>query len=579
MKSKWFIYSKKADFKAVAAKFHIDQLTARILRNRDLCSDEEIELFLNGTLKELYSEELLPDIDKAAGLISAAVREKKHIRIVGDYDIDGVCSTYILLDGLSRAGANADYRIPDRIRDGYGINVNIVEEAFRDRAELLLTCDNGIAAVEALALAKDHGMTVIVTDHHNIRTDDNGNEVIPPADAVVDVKLGKSIYPTEEICGAVTAWKLLKKVYASLGLDENAWLDYLEFAAIATVGDIMTLTGENRIIVREGLKILNGQVHPADTVRMGTANIGLRTLLDALNISNKHIDTYHIGFVIGPCINAAGRLESADTALRLFTTKDEAEAAEISSHLIALNESRKSMTEEGVLDGIRIIEESYGSDNVLTVYLPELHESLAGIVAGRLKEKFYKPAIVVTKASDGLKGSGRSIEAYNMFEALCAAEKYLTKFGGHKQAAGLSLKETELDGFRDFLNENSGLKDTDFVKKVWIDAAMPFGYISFELIKEIEALAPFGSGFERPVFAAKNVSISGMRILGKNKNALKLRAVDEYGVGADAVMFGDAENLLRELSAAGKISILYYPVINEFGGRRSIQLEIKDYSI
>ncbi len=579
MKSSWYVYAKKADFRAIAAQFGIDPVTARILRNRNIYEYKDIDLFLNGGLEELYDEKLIPDMEKAAELILEAIRNKKRIRVVGDYDIDGVCSTCILLKGLKELGAEADARIPDRINDGYGINARIVDEAVNEGISLILTCDNGIAAVEELQTAKDSGMTVVVTDHHSIRRDADGDEVLPPADAVVDVKREGSRYPTEEICGAVTAWKLIRCLFEACGLPDKAWLKYIDFAAVATIGDIMPLVGENRIIVREGLKVMNGCIRPDGSGKCGSDDLGLRTLINILDLEGKDINAYHIGFVIGPCINAGGRLETADTALKLFMTEDAEKAEQLAVHLKELNEERKAMTETGVKAGMKLIEEQYQDDNVLVVYIPGLHESLAGIVAGRIRESCYKPTMVITDAREGLKGSGRSIEGYDMFEALCAASELMTKFGGHKLAAGLSLETDKLDALRRKLNDDAQLTEAELTQKIWIDAPMPIGYVSEKLINEIEALAPFGKDFEKPAFAAKNIRVSDMRVLGKQKNALKLRLRDEYGAAADGIMFGDAESLQAEIAAAGSISILYYPKINEFAGRKSIQLEIRDFRI
>ena len=567
--SNWYVYAKKADFKHISEKFGIDQVVARILRNRDITGDEEIEYFLHGGIAELYDGLLMPDMQRAAEAVYEAVRTREHIRIVGDYDIDGVCSTYILLKGLRDIGADVDSRIPDRINDGYGINMNIVKQAAEEEVKLILTCDNGIAAIEELNKANELGMKVVVTDHHSVRTDEEGNEILPRALAVVDVKRRESRYPFEESCGAVTAWKLIKEVYKLAGLKDNEWLKFLEFAAIATVGDIMKLVGENRIIVREGLK----------SISAGSSNLGLRTLIDELGLTGKSIDTYHVGFVIGPCINAGGRLETAEDALRLFMCEDESEARVLAGHLKYLNAERKQMTEQGTRAGTEIVEKELKDDNVLVVYIEGLHESLAGIVAGRLKEHFYRPCLVVTDARDGLKGSGRSIEAYDMFASLCEADELLTKYGGHKMAAGFSLDRDELDDFRQFLNEHSGLSETDLVKKIWIDVPMPLGYISERLIKEIEGLKPFGQGFERPKFADRGLRLKGMRVLGKMKNALKLELADEKNRLCEGIMFGDAVTLQKELSGAGSIDIIYTPKINEYMGKRSIQIEIEEYRI
>ena len=577
--NQWYVYTKKADFNGLGERFGLDPVTVRILRNRDITGEEQINFFLNGTLEDLYDEADLPDIAAAAGEILGTVRKGGKIRIVGDYDIDGVCATCILLKGLREIGANADSRIPDRILDGYGLNRKMIDEAAADGVDLIVTCDNGIAAVEELEAAAKQGIRVVVTDHHNVRKAEDGKEILPPAAAVVDVKRSSSTYPTDEICGAVTAWKLIRYLYRILGRPEDEWLKYLDLAAIATVGDIMTLTGENRIIVREGLKVLNGGIRPDGSGKSGSSCLGLRVLIRELGLEERRIDTYHIGFIIGPCINAGGRLENARTALKLFMTEDTEEAGVLAGHLISLNEERKSMTEKGVKQAMELIGSEYGSDPVLVVYLPELHESLAGIVAGRIKESCYKPAFVITKGKDGLKGSGRSIEGYDMFASLCAAEHLLTRFGGHTMAAGLSLKEENLEELRRTLNANASLDAETLTRKIWIDAAMPFSYIHEELVREIESLAPYGQGFERPVFARKQLAVSGLRVFGKQKNVLRMRLQDSDGCTLDAVMFGDAEALFRQLSEAARADVLYYPKINEYAGRKSLQLEIRDFRV
>lgn len=577
--NQWYVYAKKADFTGLGERFGLDPVTVRILRNRDIAGEDQIDFFLNGTLEDLYDEAGLPDIGAAAEEILGTVRRGGKIRIVGDYDIDGVCATCILLKGLREIGADADSRIPDRILDGYGLNRKMIDEAAADGVDLIVTCDNGIAAVEELEAAAEMGIRVVVTDHHNVRKAEDGNEILPPAAAVVDVKRSSSTYPTDEICGAVTAWKLIRYLYRILGRPGDEWLKYLDLAAIATVGDIMTLTGENRIIVREGLKVLNGGIRPDGSGKSGSACMGLRVLIRELGLEERRIDTYHIGFIIGPCINAGGRLENARTALKLFMTEDTEEAGVLAGHLISLNEERKAMTEKGVKQAMELIGSEYGSDTVLVVYLPELHESLAGIVAGRIKESCYKPAFVITRGKDGLKGSGRSIEGYDMFASLCAAEHLLTRFGGHTMAAGLSLKEENLEELRRTLNANASLDAETLTRKIWIDAAMPFSYIREELIREIESLAPYGQGFERPVFARKQLAVSGLKVFGKQKNVLRMRLRDSDGCTLDAVMFGDAETLFRQFSEAARADVLYYPKINEYAGRKSLQLEIRDFRV
>ncbi len=581
--SNWYLYTKRADFSGIAERFGIDPVTVRVLRNRDVAGEEDIRYLLQAGITDLYDESGIPDLEKAAELICKAIDEGEHIRIVGDYDIDGVCATCILLRSLSGLGAKADHRIPERIRDGYGINANIVREAIRDGVDLILTCDNGIAAVEELALAKEAGIKVVVTDHHNVKVNEDGLDLLPPADAVVNVKRKDSRYPTSEICGAVTAWKLVRRIFALKHLPETAWLEYLDLAAVATVGDVMELSGENRIIVREGLKLLSGGRRPwkknesGEEAASGSSNAGLKALLSCLELEGKPISTYHVGFMIGPCINAGGRLETAETALRLFMTDSTEDARKMALHLRELNEERKSMTEKGVREGMEQVEQKLLADKILVVYLPELHESLAGIVAGRLKEAYGKPAFVLTPGKDGLKGSGRSIEAYNMFEALCGAEDLLIRFGGHPMAAGISLQEENLEAFRKRLNETSVLQEEDFIRKIWIDAAMPLSYIHEKLVRELEALAPFGPGFERPLFAQKGLRIRALQVMGRNRNVLKLQLFENSGTVMEGILFGEADRIAGEMRGADTVDIVYIPKINEYQGSRSIQLEIRDY--
>ena len=569
---RWVVYGKRADFYGIAQRFGIDPVTARVLRNRYICTDEEISLFLHGDLGGLSDAALLPDAETAAALLAEDIRAGARIRIVGDYDIDGVCAAYILMRGLSDAGAAADCVIPERIRDGYGINIGIVEKAARDGVQTILTCDNGIAAVSEMQRAKELGMRVVVTDHHSIRKDASGREILPPADAVVDPKRLDSRYPTAEICGAVVAWKLLGLLYRRMGLPEEKVFSFLEFAAVATVGDIMPLKGENRIIVREGLRKLE----------RSPVNRGLRALIEAQGLSGKHLTAYHIGFVIGPCINAGGRLETAEEALRLFLSETEEEAQAGALHLKELNDERKLMTEAGQKKAEELTRERFLSDRVLVLYVEGLHESLAGIVAGRIRETFSRPAIVFTDAADGmLKGSGRSTEAYDMFAHLCRRESLLEKFGGHPMAAGLTVKPENLEALRKGLNEDCGLTGEDLTGRVMIDAAMPFSYITERLVRELDALEPFGNGNERPLFAVKNAVASPARVLGKNRNVLSFRLREDGGGFYDGLMFGDApelkEKLDRLMLEKGSADILYYPQISEYMGRRTLSIHVEDF--
>lgn len=576
MEKRWMLHTKRADFQGIARDLGIDPVTVRIIRNRGIREEEEMRRYLFGTLDDLYDPALLPQGEEAAALLREAISRGERIRIVGDYDIDGVCATYILYRGLlqvrealgrKEAEGGIDYVIPHRIRDGYGINRHIIEKALSDGVDLIITCDNGIAALEELRFAREQGIRVIVTDHHDIRLTEEGEEQLPPAEAVVDPKLRDSRYPVRNICGAVVAWKLLLLLYRMCGLSREAWLSFLDFAALATVGDVMELQGENRIIVRYGLKSLTE----------GCRNQGLCSLINRCGLSGKRITAYHLGFVIGPCINAGGRLETAEAALKLFLSEDPEEAAMLAEHLRSLNEERKLMTEEGVKEAERQALEAFPEDRVLVLFLPELHESLAGIVAGRIRERLGKPCIVLTRGAEGLKGSGRSIEAYHMFQGLCGVSGLLTRFGGHPMAAGLSLPEENLGAFRRELNRGCGLSPEDFLQELWIDMSMPLSYISGRLVEELSLLEPFGTGNEKPVFAAKGVQLTDLRVIGKNRNVLKCRVREETGTCMPAVIFGEADRMEKELKEFSRVNITYYPEINEYNGYKTLQLVIGDY--
>ena len=576
MEKRWMLHTKRADFQGIARDLGIDPVTVRIIRNRGIREEEEMRRYLFGTLDDLYDPALLPQGEEAAALLREAISRGERIRIVGDYDIDGVCATYILYRGLlqvrealgrKEAEGGIDYVIPHRIRDGYGINRHIIEKALSDGVDLIITCDNGIAALEELRFAREQGIRVIVTDHHDIRLTEEGEEQLPPAEAVVDPKLRDSRYPVRNICGAVVAWKLLLLLYRMCGLSREAWLSFLDFAALATVGDVMELQGENRIIVRYGLKSLTE----------GCRNQGLCSLINRCGLSGKRITAYHLGFVIGPCINAGGRLETAEAALKLFLSEDPEEAAMLAEHLRSLNEERKLMTEEGVKEAERQALEAFPEDRVLVLFLPELHESLAGIVAGRIRERLGKPCIVLTRGAEGLKGSGRSIEAYHMFQGLCGVSGLLTRFGGHPMAAGLSLPEENLEAFRRELNRGCGLSPEDFLQELWIDMSMPLSYISGRLVEELSLLEPFGTGNEKPVFAAKGVQLTDLRVIGKNRNVLKCRVREETGTCMPAVIFGEADRIEKELKGFSRVNITYYPEINEYNGYKTLQLVIGDY--
>ena len=567
---KWMIYAKKADFQEISRKFGIDPVIARLLRNRDVDGEEAIHSYLYGTLEELPSPWLMKDVDKAVEILRTKIAENKKIRIIGDYDIDGVTATCILLKGLKRLGAQVDTCIPDRIKDGYGLHEQLIDQAAEDGIDTIVTCDNGIAAADEIADARRRGMTVVLTDHHDVpfRDNENGREwFIPCADAVINPKQQACPYPNKNICGAVLAWKLIWALYEKAGVDKSEILDFTELAAIATVGDVMDLQGENRIIVKHGLRQLSETTRP-----------GLQALIRVNNLEGAEITAYHVGFVLGPCVNASGRLDTAARALALLCTEDWQEAAKLAGDLYDLNQSRKAMTEQGKEQAIEKIEtEGLDKDQVLVVYLPECHESLAGIIAGRIRELYHKPAFVLTKAENGVKGSGRSIEAYSMYEELVKCRDLLTQFGGHPMAAGLSMVEENIRQFRKKLNENCTLSENDLIPKVMIDVPMPISYLTEAFTEELKVLEPFGKGNTKPLFAQKNLCVSKLRIFGKNRNVAKMILTDANGIWKDAVFFGEADEFGEFVSMHDTISVTYYPEINEYQGRRTLQVVIKNY--
>lgn len=564
---RWMLQTKRADFQEMAKCHGISPVTARIIRNRDVVGTESVEKYLKGGLKDLYNPYLLKDMELTVSIIKEKVREEKRIRIVGDYDIDGVCSTYLLYRALKEIGAYADYEIPDRIRDGYGINESIIRQAAEDGIDTILTCDNGIAATAQIRLAKELGLTVLITDHHDIMKEE-GVEILPPADAIINPKQMACHYPYPEICGGLVAYKLVQALYEAYSISQEKWLEMLEFAAIATVGDVMKLQDENRIIVKEGLK------------RMGkTKSLGLRKLIEKNNLDEDNITAYQIGFVIGPCLNAGGRLHTAKLALSLLLSESEEEADRMALELKDLNDQRKTMTRQGTEEAVEQVEALYKDHKVLVVYLPSCHESLAGIIAGRLREQYQKPAFVLTDGEEGVKGSGRSIETYHMFDALVEVKELLSKFGGHPMAAGLSLKKENVDEFRCRLNENAKLGEEDFIKKIWIDVPMPLEYINEPLIEELDLLEPFGQGNEKPLFAQKGLSIRSVRVMGKNRNVVKFSLASEKGMPMDGLLFADGDSFLHELSSCRKIDVIYYPAVNEYNGNKSLQIVIKNYKI
>ena len=567
---KWVVCTKKADFYGIAEKFKINPVIARLIRNRDVIGDEKIQEYLHGTLADLPSGRKMKDLEKAAEILKKKIQEGCRIRIIGDYDIDGVTSTTILLKGLKRLGANVDTCIPDRIKDGYGINEHLISKALEDGIDTIVTCDNGIAAYNEITEAKESGMTVVITDHHDVpfRDTENGRKwIIPPADAVVNPKQQNCPYPNKNLCGAVVAWKLIWIMYENAGIPAEEILAFTELAAVATVGDVMDLQGENRIIVKEGLRQLSHTETP-----------GLKALIQVNNLEHAEISSYHVGFVLGPCINASGRLDTASRALKLLCEQDPVEAARLAGDLVALNESRKAMTEQGKEEAVEKVENSdLKNDRVLVIYLPDCHESLAGIIAGRIRELYNKPVFVLTKGEKSAKGSGRSIEAYSMYEELVKCRDLMEQFGGHPMAAGLSIKEDNIERFRKRLNENCTLTEEDLRPKIVIDVPMPVSYISRELVEQLSLLEPFGKGNVKPLFAQKNLSVLNLRIFGKNYNVAKIKLTDGSGAPVDAVYFGEAEKFAEFVKSHERISVTYYPEINSYQGRETLQAVIRNY--
>lgn len=583
---RWVLLRKGADFEAIGKKYQISPRLACLIRNRDVIGEEAVDRYLNGTISDLYDGMLMKDMDKAIDILKEKILEDKKIRVIGDYDIDGVNATYILLEGLERLGADVDSDIPDRISDGYGLNRHLVERAYEAGVDTLITCDNGIAAADEIAYGKEMGMTVIVTDHHEVPFDEQDGEKryrIPPADAVMDPKQPDCLYPFKGLCGAAVAYKLMEALWESMGMDSADLDDLIENVAIATIGDVMDLEDENRIFVKEGLQMLRR-----------TKNPGLKALIECTGIDKNSLNSYHIGFVLGPCINASGRLDTAKRALELLRAGTQKEADILAGDLKALNDSRKDMTEEAVKQAEEQVETTtISKDKVLVVYLPDCHESLAGIVAGRIRENYYKPVFVLTDAEEGVKGSGRSIDGYHMYEELNKCKELLTKFGGHRLAAGLSLPKENVGKFREMLNKNCTLTEEEMKEKVTIDMEMPFGCVTEGLVKELELLEPFGKGNTKPVFAARDVTLLGARILGKNRNVLKLQVQDVNGCRIEAMLFHHADDFLGKLEEQyGKteveallkgrgrqirISMTYYPDINEYMGKKTPQIVVTHY--
>lgn len=568
---KWFLTRKGADFQGISQKFHISPVVARLIRNRDVVGDEEIQFYLRGKVEDLYDGILMKDMSVAVDIIREKIQERKPIRIIGDYDIDGVNATYILLEGIEKLGGDVSIDIPDRMKDGYGLNRALIDRAFESGIDTIITCDNGIAAREEIAYGKNLGMTIIVTDHHEVPYEETAGGVhylLPPADAVIDPKREDCAYPFPHLCGAGVAYKFVETLFNIEGR-ETAEIEYLiENVAIATVGDVMDLIGENRIFVKYGLEKIKQ-----------TKNLGLKSLMEHTGIDVECLSSYHIGFVIGPCLNASGRLDTAKRALELLRAKTKAEADILAGDLKALNDSRKEMTAEAVEEAIEQVENSsLKEDRVLVIYLPDCHESLAGIVAGRIREKYYKPTFVLTNAEEGAKGSGRSIDTYHMYDEMTKCKDLLGKFGGHKLAGGLSIPIENIDEFRRRLNKNCTLSEDELYEKISIDMQLPLAYVSETLIGELECLEPFGKANPKPVFAEKDIQVRETRILGKNQNVLKLQLSDMYGTTMEGMYFGDIEEFMETVEKKnGRMNITYYPSVNEYRGRKTLQIVIQNY--
>ena len=580
---KWLLRNKKVDLKAMSEKYKISQLLCKLMVNRDIIDENIINSYINPVYKYLHSPKTMKDVVIAVDIIKRKIQENKKIRIIGDYDVDGIISVFILYTALKKCGANVDYEIPDRIKDGYGINENIVKVAYDEGVDTIITCDNGISAIDQIQYAKDLGLTVIVTDHHDvpfIEEDGVRTFLSSQADAIINPKQIECEYKFKSICGAGVAFKLMEALYEEIGMDKEECYKLIEFVAIATVCDVVDLIDENRIFVKNGLEMLNN-----------SKNIGINALKKACGLEDKEITAYHLGFVIGPCLNASGRLDSAKKGLELLLMEDDEEAKNLAQEIVDLNDARKHMTKEGVDRAINIIDSTdINNDNILVVYIPDIHESLAGIVAGRVKEKYNKPTIILTKSEEGVKGSARSIEEYNMFEGLLACKELLDKFGGHPMAAGLSLQEDKVDELRIALNNKCELTDEDLTRKIMIDSSLPLEYLNLHLIEELNVLEPFGKGNAKPIFGVKDAKITKAMLLGKDKNVLKLKLLTNNNITIDAMIFNDLENfeskiiekygneeldnLYNKSNNNIPMDFTFYPSINEWNGNKSIQIVV-----
>lgn len=580
---KWLLRNKKVDLKAMSEKYKISQLLCKLMVNRDIIDENIINSYINPVYKYLHSPKTMKDVVIAVDIIKRKIQENKKIRIIGDYDVDGIISVFILYTALKKCGANVDYEIPDRIKDGYGINENIVKVAYDEGVDTIITCDNGISAIDQIQYAKDLGLTVIVTDHHDvpfIEEDGVRTFLSSQADAIINPKQIECEYKFKSICGAGVAFKLMEALYEEIGMDKEECYKLIEFVAIATVCDVVDLIDENRIFVKNGLEMLNN-----------SKNIGINALKKACGLEDKEITAYHLGFVIGPCLNASGRLDSAKKGLELLLMEDDEEAKNLAQEIVDLNDARKNMTKEGVDRAINIIDSTdINNDKILVVYIPDIHESLAGIVAGRVKEQYNKPTIILTKSEEGVKGSARSIEEYNMFEGLLACKELLDKFGGHPMAAGLSLQEDKVDELRKALNNKCELTDEDLTRKIMIDSSLPLEYLNLHLIEELNVLEPFGKGNSKPVFGVRDAKITKAMLLGKDKNVLKLKLLTNNNITIDAMIFNDLENfeskiiekygneeldnLYNKSNNNIPMDFTFYPSINEWNGNKSIQIVV-----
>ena len=580
MNEKWFLQTKKADFNGIAKKYNISPITARLMRNRDVISEKEINQYLNGTINEISSPWLFKDMDKAVNILSIKINNENKIRIICDYDVDGICSGYILHTCLKYLGADVDVVVPHRIEDGYGINERLIQQAYDQGVDTIVTCDNGIAAIKQIEYAKELGMTVVVTDHHEIVFEESNGEkkyILPNADAIVNHKQIDCQYPFKELCGAMVAFQFMRALFENMHVSERFILKLLPYGAMATVCDVVELKGENRIIVKEGLEALKTN-----------NDIGINALINKCKLNKKNLDSYHFGFILGPCLNASGRLDTAKKAMDLLECEDEKYAEVLAEALKKLNDERKDLTEKGTKEAIEKAEQL--DDSVLVIYLEHCHESIAGIIAGRVREKYNKPTIVLTDAVEGVKGSGRSIEEYDMYAELTKVKELFTKFGGHKMAAGVSLPKENIDILRKKLNENCNLTQEDLYLKVWIDMQLPLEYVTMNMIQELSIIKPFGKGNEKPIFAEKHLKINKLQILGKNGNVLKLTITNSSSYTMTAMIFSRVIDFMEflknkfgqeEINKAlvgekNNIEIMatYYPTINEFNGNSQIQIVI-----